>query len=265
MPRRHAVAAMTVAVLSASLLFQTGCSVPGGNSQPETTPQGARSGSPQGAGSGSPKGAGSGSPHGTRTRAAESAKAVATPAHPSGKTAKPRGKGYPLHTRIVATTFWIGEIFDPNAPDGSQVISTYDSHWMQHYGGCDGVVVSGTCRTERRAAGNGFFPTRMTPRENPFYLDLPFDDLNDPTAFSRRAQVIPWAQDPGYSGRAGDPAFSYMKNRWVKLMRNGRTCYGQVEDAGRGSMTTTCTSSARTTVAPRTGVSTEPAWTSRRR
>ena len=34
---------------------------------------------------------------------------------------------YPWHTDIVATTFWVGEVFDPNASDGSQVISTYDS------------------------------------------------------------------------------------------------------------------------------------------
>jgi len=146
-----------------------------------------------------------------------------------------RGRRYPLHTGIVATTFWVGEIFDPHSPDGSQVISTYDARWMLHYGGCDGVVTAGRCETERRVAANGFFPTRMTPRENPFYLDLPFDDVNNAAAFSQRAQLIPWANDPGYAGHAHDPAFSYMKNRWVKLMRDGRTCYGQIEDAGPGA------------------------------
>lgn len=114
------------------------------------------------------------------------------------------------------------------------MISTYDAHWMQHYGGCDGVVTSGACATERRFAANGFFPTRMTPRQNPFYLDLPFDDVNDAAAFAQRARVIPWANDPGYAGHAKNPAFSYMKNRWVKLTRDGRTCYGQIEDAGPG-------------------------------
>jgi len=141
---------------------------------------------------------------------------------------------YPWHTGIVATTFWVGEIFDPHAADGSQVISTYDAHWLRHYGGCDGVVRHGRCETERRKAANGYFPARMPPRENPFYLDLPFDDVNDAAAFSRRARVIPWANDRGYAGHARDQAFSYMKNRWVKLMRDGRTCYGQIEDAGPG-------------------------------
>jgi hypothetical protein len=74
----------------------------------------------------------------------------------------------------------------------------------------------------------------MFPRENPFYLDLPFDDVNDPAAFARRAAVVPWAGDPGYAGHASDRQFSYMKNRWVKLMRDGETCYGQIEDAGPG-------------------------------
>lgn len=141
---------------------------------------------------------------------------------------------YPMHTGIVATTFWVGEIFDPNASDGSQVYSTYDSQWAAHYGGCDGVVTSGDCGTEARSAGNGYFPTSMTPRENPFYLDLPFDDVNDPAAFARRAAVIPWAAEPGYAGHETDPAFSYMKNRWVQISNGARTCYGQIEDAGPG-------------------------------
>ena len=86
---------------------------------------------------------------------------------------------YPWHTHIVSTTFWVGEIFDPSAPDGSQVYSTYDSQWERHYGGCDGVVRRGRCETERRLARRQFFPSSMRPRENPFYLDLPFDDLDE--------------------------------------------------------------------------------------
>jgi len=144
------------------------------------------------------------------------------------------GPRYPTHTGIVATTFWVGEVFDPHAADGSQVTSTYDAHWMTRYGGCDGVIAAGVCTTERRTAVNGFFPTRMTPRRNPFYLDLPFDDVNNATAFGMRTRVIPWAHDPGYGGHADDPSFSYMKNRWVAMMHDGHTCYGQIEDAGPG-------------------------------
>ena len=119
----------------------------------------------------------------------------------------------PWHRNIVATTFRVGEVMDPSAPDGSQEYSTYDRNWLANYGGCDGVVEHGVCRTERRDVSNGFFPTRMTPRQNPFYLDLPFDDTHNPTAFSMRAKVVSLAEDPGYRGRADDPTFSYMKNR----------------------------------------------------
>jgi hypothetical protein len=151
--------------------------------------------------------------------------------------ARVKRRSYPVHTAIVATTFWVGEIFDPNAPDGSQMISTYDSSWYSDYGGCDGVN-DGTglmrCQTERRTAANGFFPLHMVPKQNPFYLDLPFDDVNDPTAFGERSAVIPWANDRGYAGHARDTNFSYMKNRWVQISRHGRTCYGQIEDAGPG-------------------------------
>jgi len=160
---------------------------------------------------------------------------AAIPVSPAAPAFK--GRSYPVHTSIVATTFWVGEIFDPNAADGSQMTSTYDSRWYAHYGGCDGVnhgTAVKRCQTERRNAANGFFPVHMVPKQNPFYLDLPYDDLNDSIAFRERAAVIPWAHDPGYAGHARDPNFSYMKNRWVQLRRHGRTCYGQIEDAGPG-------------------------------
>ncbi|AMB59103.1 hypothetical protein [Microterricola viridarii] len=150
---------------------------------------------------------------------------------PSGETP---AQGYPLHTNIVSTTFWVGEIFDPNASDGSQMISTYDSQWFQHYGGCDGTSVAGTCETEARTAANDYFPTSMTPLLNPFYLDLPFDDVNDPDAFARRAEVIPWANAPEYQGQAQNNEVSMMLNRWVKLIKGDRVCYGQIADAGPG-------------------------------
>ena len=155
----------------------------------------------------------------------------------------------------------MGEIFNANLADGSQVCSTYNGQWaLQHtgvnlgttpssasgcpgsvYGGCDGVS-SGTgsnftCSTEARDASNGYFPKNQpTPKENPFYLDLPYDDVNDSAAFQQRCQVIPWAAaDNAATGvnHCADPNYSYMKNHWVKLSGpNGNVCYGQIEDAG---------------------------------
>ena len=141
---------------------------------------------------------------------------------------------YPWHTRIVSTTFWVGEIFDANAADGSQVISTYDANWYANYGGCDGAIIKGTCDTQARTPTNDYFPLSMTPKQNPFYLDLPFDDINDSGAYASRGSVVPWATSPAYAPYIHDPNVSLMKNRWVELQKDGRTCYGQIEDAGPG-------------------------------
>ncbi|WP_166878076.1 hypothetical protein [Salinibacterium sp. ZJ450] len=157
------------------------------------------------------------------------------PATPAAAAAAGSGtSSYPMHTKIAATTFWVGEIFDANAADGSQMLSTYDANWFANYGGCDGVSTGGACDTEPRVAANGFFPSSMTPKQNPFYLDLPYDDVNDPTGFANRGAVIPWANDPAYAGQVGEQGKSLMKNRWVKLMKDGQTCYGQIADAGPG-------------------------------
>jgi hypothetical protein len=177
----------------------------------------------------------------------------------STTTTTPGGSStYPMHTGIFATTFWVGEIFNASAADGSQVCSTYDSNWALHwsgglnqgasasgtdcagapYGGCDGVPTgtgaSFKCATEARTSANGYFPRNSSvhPAENPFYLDLPYDDVNNAAAFAGRCGTIPWAsQYPASSCK--DHGFSYMKNHWVKLIgANGSVCYGQVEDAG---------------------------------
>ncbi|MBT2595503.1 hypothetical protein J7I92_09525 [Arthrobacter sp. ISL-72] len=194
--------------------------------------------------------------------------AVAAPAPvavaAAAPAAAPAASKYPLHTNVVSTTFWVGEIFNANLADGSQVCSTYNGQWaFQHtglnagttpdsasgcpgsiYGGCDGVSSgtgsSFTCATEARDASNGYFPKNQpTPLENPFYLDLPYDDMNDGVAFQQRCQVIPWAAaDNAATGadHCADGNYSYMKNRWVQMTGpNGNVCYGQIEDAGPSS------------------------------
>lgn len=182
-------------------------------------------------------------------------------------TAPPTGQGrnYPDHTNINATTFWVGEYFQAG-PDGSQACSAYDGDWIySHFrlahavncqmpsglsaraAGCDALLAneSGKCNDSNsigslRTPANGYFPAGLqTVYENPFYLDLPYNDLpaydGFVTGWSDRCQKIPWANDPGWGtsgGRCTNEDFSYMKNRWVKIWANGRTCYGQIEDAG---------------------------------
>ncbi len=173
------------------------------------------------------------------------------------------GRTYPLHTNINATTFWVGEQFQATS-DGSQVCSAYDSEWQYSFfhlrtgtntaqgckgaptGGCDAKLsnASGKCDDTNsiaslRTPANNYTAPAGSPTiyESPFYLDLPYDDYNqsdstDTTGYSRRCTDIPWANDAGFAGHCTDQSFSYMKNRFVKVMANGQTCYGQIEDAG---------------------------------
>jgi len=215
------VRAAAVACATAAALGLGACTTDG------TVPPPSGSASASSPAPASPTATASGTPSGTATPSASPTPAPTTAAPPAAG-----GSSYPWHTGIVSTTFWVGEIFDPNADDGSQVISSYDSNWLGSYGGCDGVVVGGDCRTEARSAANGYFPTSMTPKQNPFYLDLPYDDINDARGFAERDQVIPWAS--AYAAYRGNDNVSYMKNRWVELRKGGRVCYGQIEDAGPG-------------------------------
>jgi hypothetical protein len=181
-----------------------------------------------------------------------------TPSAPQSTT----GRSYPLHTNINSTTYWVGEQFQATA-DGSQVCSAYDSQWQYSFfhvktgtntasgcqgaptGGCDALLKTPGAKCDDinsvaslRTPANGYFPTGLPQiYESPFYLDLPYDDYNqsnttDTTGYATRCQDVPWANDPGFAGNCTNQAFSYMKNRFVKIMANGKTCYGQIEDAG---------------------------------
>jgi hypothetical protein len=141
---------------------------------------------------------------------------------------------YPVHTHVQTTWFNVGGVDDPQGGQETQNVgSAWDELWSTHFGGCDGVgPVGPRCIPEPRVAANGYFPQHMTPKENPFYVALPFDDVNDVVAAALRGS-IPWAHDAGYAGRLGDPDRSLLKNRWVAVTGpTGRTCYAQAEDAG---------------------------------
>ena len=136
---------------------------------------------------------------------------------------------YPTHTNITATVFWIGEPVG-NGSTENNAVSAYDDRWLKHYGGVD---------DHSYVRRYPYFP-RFVPHENPFYLDVPYDDfLDDGAPRPDRLQEVPWASaesDHIAAALSRNAPFSLMKNRWVKVShtRNGtlRTCYGQVEDAG---------------------------------
>lgn len=114
------------------------------------------------------------------------------------------------------------------------MMSAYDDDWLDSYGGCDGRWVDDRCITERRLPDNEWFPRSMVPLQNPFYVGLPYDDINDDRAFAERSEHVPWASDEPYASNVDDRGVSLMKDRWVEIRRSGRVCFGQVEDAGPG-------------------------------
>jgi hypothetical protein len=137
------------------------------------------------------------------------------------------GTTYPLHTNITATVFWIGEP-KGNGSSENNAVSAWDDDWLKHYGGFDD-------HRHLRKASRNYFPA-FTPKENPFYFDLPYNDFrSDGRPRKDRASVVPWASDLqrelAASKRRGRP-FSLLKNRWIKVMRGGKVCYAQWEDSG---------------------------------
>lgn len=126
------------------------------------------------------------------------------------------GRDFPVHTGITAAVFWIGEPIG-NGSSEDNALSAWDDEWQERYGGYDDY--------ENR---NGYYPLGFIPKENPFYLDLPYNDFDDNGARKPNAHnVVPWAGEKEWG-----PRESMMKNRWVKITYEGNTCYGQIEDAG---------------------------------
>jgi len=124
---------------------------------------------------------------------------------------------YPWKTSIQTTVFWIGEKPAPGNPV-SNFASCWDTSWNKSFGGYDDPSPAGRA---------GYRPREFIPRQNPFYIALPYNDtVGNQTKDSAR-QLIPWFRDSFYrEGR------SVLKGRWVAIRRADRICYAQWEDCG---------------------------------
>jgi hypothetical protein len=117
---------------------------------------------------------------------------------------------------VVATVFWVGERPTENNPTPNDA-SAWDPNWEANFGGYD--------HPQRR---DGYLPAGFTPKLNPFYVALPYNDIG--TDFRHRpeaAEVIPWFWRD-FDGNG----LSVCKGRWVAIHRDGRVCYAQWEDVG---------------------------------
>src|SRR5436305_958515 len=76
------------------------------------------------------------------------------------------GERYPWKKNIVTTIFWIGEQPSGNNPVPNRV-SSWDKDWSRSYGGFD---------DPNPAHRSNYIPVKFTPRQNPFYCALPYND-----------------------------------------------------------------------------------------
>jgi len=117
---------------------------------------------------------------------------------------------------ITATIFWVGESATERNPTPNHA-SSWDPNWQKNYGGVD-----------HPGKRNGYHPAGFTPRLNPFYIALPYNDIapggnHQPEA----SKVIPWFWK-SYRGNWS----SVCKGRWVAIHYRGKVCYAQWEDCG---------------------------------
>jgi hypothetical protein len=125
---------------------------------------------------------------------------------------------YPWKRQIVTTTFWIGETPTHNNPIPNRS-SCWDPKWAQNYGGTDNPD------TAQRTAE--YVPANFVPGQNPFYIALPYNDMEHGAHKAEASQVIPWFPKE-YKG----PGKSVCQGRWIAIRYGNKTCYAQWEDAG---------------------------------
>ena len=125
------------------------------------------------------------------------------------------GAPLPWRYKIIATLFWIGEPASELNPI-SNVKSAWDADWVAHYGGEDDPLIR-----------LNFTPLSFVPKLNPFYVALPYNDVDERHTKPDAAAIIPWFNIAFV--RDGE---SVCKGRWVAIRHGRRICYAQWEDVG---------------------------------
>ena len=124
---------------------------------------------------------------------------------------------YAWKVGIATTVFWVGEQATVNNPLSNDK-SAWDSGWISSYGGTDSP------NSEDRL---NFIPSTFVPRQNPFYVALPYNDVDDHHTKPEAAQIIPW-----FNSSFVRDGQSVCKGRWVAIRHGNKICYAQWEDVG---------------------------------
>jgi hypothetical protein len=112
----------------------------------------------------------------------------------------------------MTTMFWVGEAADAENAFIPNHESYWDKDWLANFGGVDNPW-----------ARNRHWPSGFTPKENPFYVALPYGEFRDDGMLKTKAYEVPWYQ-PGL--------IPLLKNRWVEIRHDGRVAFAQWQDVG---------------------------------
>lgn len=133
-------------------------------------------------------------------------------------TSRERFSRFPWRRNIVTTTFWVGELPTPNNPTPNTA-SSWDPAWKSSYGGYDNPDPN---------ARRGFLPAAFTPRQNPFYVALPYNDVMRGGRHTPEAsRVVPWFRE-----RYVKPGHTTLKGQWIAIRHKNKVAYAQWEDCG---------------------------------
>jgi len=135
----------------------------------------------------------------------------------TSRTLSVSGK-YPWKVGIVTTVFWVGEPAGGNNPVHN-FSSSWDLNWEQSYGGYD---------NPNPASRRNFIPANFVPRQNPFYIALPYNDVTHGTTKPESKVVIPWFKESYVQ-----EGQSVCHDRWIAIRNSsGKVCYAQWSDCG---------------------------------
>ncbi|HEV7406403.1 MAG TPA: protein kinase [Chthoniobacteraceae bacterium] len=129
------------------------------------------------------------------------------------------GSEYPWKRNIVTTVFAIGEKSSGKKSSTTQK-SAWNAHWQTEYGGADPLDA---------AARKNYVPSAFTPRQNPFYCALPYNDVTAGATKPEAKLVIPWFKQAFV--KEGQ---SICRDRWIAIRNpgNNKIAYAQWGDCG---------------------------------
>ena len=146
---------------------------------------------------------------------------------------------YPWRLNITATVFWVGEEPTERNPVANHK-SSWDSAWRENFGGFDNP--DPVCRTM------DFRPKTFIPRQNPFYVALPYNDVSRGEHKAEASRVIRGSaantrERDNPSARA-DGCKSFTTS--VPVLPNGKTAAPSPRKTGPTSLETSLPSIPRT-------------------